>query len=425
LYQYLLIGKFILRRLLLRSSKKKILSKKNIIVSYLAYIDKKKLDKGIVKTIYWGDVFKNKKNNFFLFIYNENIKNEIKKICQIQKNKDSNFLILDTILNVKDFLLITFCWIKIAIFFHNKKKFLRNNFNSLNKSYKLFYEDIYKSLFGFDCFINIYYSYLFNKISKQKFFSEKIFYTHENQGWEKSLNFFLKSKTKKIYAVINIPVRYWDTRYFEENNLFLEKDRKKYLPDFYLVNGKISKNILLKNNFNKKKITQVEAVRYTFKDKFLNHSKIKKNFLVAGDSNLDVNIKLENIVIKLSKIFKKEIFYIKQHPNFKFGDKLRKIKNCSFVDDKSISELSNFCGKAIIPNMTSASIDAIMNDLKTLIFYHDGLINFSPLKDIDGILHENDEKMIVNFFKNKFRKKINKNYFLNLNLNNARWKKII
>ena len=75
--------------------------------------------------------------------------------------------------------------------------------------------------------------------------------------------------------------------------------------------------------------------------------------------------------------------------------------------------------------MTSASIDAIMNDLKTLIFYHDGLINFSPLKDIDGILHENDEKMIVNFFKNKFRKKINKNYFLNLNLNNARWKKII
>jgi hypothetical protein len=48
-----------------------------------------------------------------------------------------------------------------------------------------------------------------------------------------------------------------------------------------------------------------------------------------------------------------------------------------------------------------------------------------PLLKISIDYDENDEKMIVNFFKNKFRKKINKNYFLNLNLNNARWKKII
>ena len=60
---------------------------------------------------------------------------------------------------------------------------------------------------------------------------------------------------------------------------------------------------------------------------------------------------------------------------------MKNIKNCLFVEDKDISELSNFCGKAIIPNMTSASIDAVLNDLKTVILYADGQINFSPLKN--------------------------------------------
>ena len=423
--QYLLIGKFILRRLFLKKSRNKVSSKKNFIIGYLAYINKKKLYKGKLETIYWGNVFKDKKDNFFLYIYNENVKNDIQKICQIQNNKNSNFLVLDTILNIKDFFLIIFLWIKVAFFFNKKKKSLYNYFNSLNKSYEIFNQDIYNSLFGFDCFMNVYYSYLFNKLSKKKFKSKKIFYTHENQGWEKSLNFYLKNKTKKIYAVIGTPVRYWDTRYLQESNFFSEKNKKKYLPDFYAVNGKISKKNLLNNDFKKEKIVQVEAARYNFKEKLKTHKKLTKNFLVAGDYNHEVNIQLENLVIKLSKVFKKDVFYIKQHPNLKFGDKLRKIKNCLFVDNKSISELSDICGKAIIPNMTSASIDAIMNDLKTLVMYTDGQINFSPLKNVKEILHEKDEKMIINYFNNKLEQKINKNYFLNLNLNNKLWKKII
>ena len=85
---------------------------------------------------------------------------------------------------------------------------------------------------------------------------------------------------------------------------------------------------------------------------------------------MDENQKLEELVFYyLAKIYKNEKFYIKQHPNLKLSKKLRNIKNCIFINDKDISELSNYCGKAIIPNMTSASIDAIMNDLKTVILY--------------------------------------------------------
>ena len=79
--QYLLIGKFILRRLFLKKSRNKVSSKKNFIIGYLAYINKKKLYKGKLETIYWGNVFKDKKDNFFLYIYNENVKNDIQKIC--------------------------------------------------------------------------------------------------------------------------------------------------------------------------------------------------------------------------------------------------------------------------------------------------------------------------------------------------------
>ena len=51
-----------------------------------------------------------------------------------------------------------------------------------------------------------------------------------------------------------------------------------------------------------------------------------------------------------------------------------------------------------------------MNDLKTVILYRDNQINY-PLKDVKGILHEKDTKMIIKYFDQKLTKKINKNTF--------------
>lgn len=423
---YLKILKFISKRIFLESSSDKVLDYKNYIVSYLAYIDKTDLSKDIVKTVYWGDIFKDNKKNFFLYIYNENTQNYISKINKIQKSKGANFLILDSILTYKDFFNIILMWLKLSNIFSKKKKQFIQCFNQLNHSYRLFHKDIENSLFGFDCFINVYYFYLFHKFSKKKFVPSKIFYLAENQGWEKSLNFFLKKKSKKIYAVIGTPVRYWDTRYIDQDNFILTKDKQNFLPDLYLVNGNLSKTNLKINSFKNNKIMQVEALRYDYmrKTKF-KFKKNKKNFLITGDYNLKVNEQLENLVIRLSKIFNKEIFFIKEHPNLKIGNKLKKIKNCRFVSDKSISELSNICDKAIVPSMTSAGVDAVMNNLKTVVVQIDGQINFSPLKGVNGILHEKDDKMIINYFRNKREKKIKKNYFLNLDLNKKLWKKII
>tara|TARA_B100000989_G_scaffold288117_1_gene258508 strand:+ start:1358 stop:3097 length:1740 start_codon:yes stop_codon:yes gene_type:complete len=422
---YFRIFKFISKRIFLKPPSEKVLDCKNFIVSYLAYVDKRELNNDSVKTVYWGDIFKDNKKNFFLYIYNENIQNNIDKVNKIQKLKNSNFLILDSILTLKDFFIIIFMWFKLTTTFSKKKKQLIKCFNQLNHSYKLFHKDIENSLFGFDCFINVYYFYLFHKLSEKKITSTKIFYLAENQGWEKSLNYFLKKKSKKIFAVISTPVRYWDTRYIDQDNFLSTKEKKKYLPDFYLVNGNLSKTNLKINCFKDSKIMQVEALRYDFIKQSKSKLKNKKNFLITGDYNLKVNEQLESLVIRLSKIFKKETFFIKEHPNLKFGNKLKKIKNCRFVYDKSISELSNFCGKAIVPSMTSAGVDAVMNNLKTVVVQIDGQINFSPLKGVNGILHEKDDKMIINYFRNKIVKKIKKNYFLNLDLNKKLWKKII
>ena len=92
---YYRIFKFIYKRIFLESSSDKVLDYKNYIVSYLAYIDKIDLSKDIVKTVYWGDIFKDNKKNFFLYIYNENTQNYISKINKIQKTKGANFFILD------------------------------------------------------------------------------------------------------------------------------------------------------------------------------------------------------------------------------------------------------------------------------------------------------------------------------------------
>ena len=53
--------------------------------------------------------------------------------------------------------------------------------------------------------------------------------------------------------------------------------KREYLPDSYLVNSKLSEKNLLDNGYKKKKIFQVEALRYRFK-KTKKNKKIKKNF---------------------------------------------------------------------------------------------------------------------------------------------------
>ena len=127
----------------------------------------------------------------------------------------------------------------------------------------------------------------------------------------KIIKFFFEKKIKKIYAVIGTPVRYWDTRYIDQDNFILTKDKQNFLPDLYLVNGNLSKTNLKINSFKNNKIMQVEALRYDYmrKTKF-KFKKNKKNFLITGDYNLKVNEQLENLVIRLSKIFNKKRYFL-------------------------------------------------------------------------------------------------------------------
>ena len=429
LISFVRIFNFISKRIFLKSPAPKNFNNKNIIVSYLAYLDKKCLKRNKLKTTYWSDFFYKNNNIFFFYIFNENANDSITKVCKIQNLSSANFIIIDSILSIKDFIFIIIGWVKLSLFFYLKKEKFISNFNKMDSSYELFKEDIYNSLFGFDSFINYYYYYLFKKISKMNFYSKNIFYVSENQGWEKSLNYHLRNKTNKRFAVISTLVRYWDLRYLDHNNFYHQSDKCKYLPDNYIVNGNISEINLLRNKFLKDKIIKAEAVRYnTSRSNFFKNIKTNnknKNFLIAGDYNKTTNKKLEKLVIFLANKFKSNLFYIKQHPNLKFGSKLSKIKNCIFKDHLSIKDLSKIAGRAIIPNMTSASVDAVLNGLDTVVLLSDKIINFSPLKGEKYILHENDFESIKRYFE-KINKKIKiKNNFFNLNKKNKVWKKII
>ena len=100
----------------------------------------------------------------------------------------------------------------------------------MNDSFYIFQNDIKNSFYGFDSFINIYYNHLFRKLSKRNFRSQTAFYISENQGWEKSFNYFFKDKVKKTYAVIGTPVRI-DIPYLDEDNFIYLKNKK----NIYLI----------------------------------------------------------------------------------------------------------------------------------------------------------------------------------------------
>ena len=72
-------------------------------------------------------------------------------------------------------------------------------------------------------------------------------------------------------------INYWHLNYFNDPNYNLSEEFEKFNPDFIAVSSEISKNFLLSQSINPKKILEVEALRYLWiADKKKNIIKRKK-----------------------------------------------------------------------------------------------------------------------------------------------------
>ena len=407
------------------------LKSSNLFITYSAYTNFKKIRSGKFDSSYWKPLINNEKlfkNTVWCNIYFNQKNNSINTQIRNFKNLNSEnnyFFFLEQLFDLKIFFSIIFFWFRNL----SKAKTLITSINSYLKNIDCEYlknlitKDFLNSFIGIESFSNYYYFFLFQKLSKNNLEFNKIFYLFENQGWEKSLIFNFKKKTK-LYAINHASIRYWDLRFYYNSNL-----RDELVPDYYAVNGEDSFKKLIDENFPYAKLIKLEALRYyslmcqinTFKSTDFK----KKKILLVTDYQDVSNNNLSKALMSLKREVKDKFkFTVKEHPLKKFSP-LSINYETSNLD---LKELRNSHDIAIVTNTTSAIVDLNILDFHVISILDKKSINLSPMRNNKNILFINDYSKISEILMNPEKyystKNLVKDYFY-YDKNLTKWKDVL
>ena len=256
----------------------------------------------------------------FLHIYSphpeiSSIKDASNIIDALNRTNVSNHFLLDSNLSLIKKIKIFFYWIKTALkffFFRNKKEI----FNLKSSKVNLFYilKDNYLDSFaGPGLIYNLFFYEYLEKIQGLYQNQHKFFYLCENHGWENIFCYIAKNNSKKnIYAVPHSTIRFWDLRHFSS-----VQNKKSYIDikdNYYLANSKFVKDEFIKNNYDKNKIIECEALRY--QERIENKAISKNGLLVLLDYSSEYTRNMMNFLQKFENKYPgKAHFIFKSHIN--------------------------------------------------------------------------------------------------------------
>lgn len=414
------------------------INKNPIFFSFFSYTDKYKAMTGVYQSEYWK-AFPNTDNKNWVHLYdyspkykNSQIARKVIKNLNLS-NQVRNHFFLDDYLSVKIFIKTIFVTFKF--FFSISNLILAKKFNLILKE-KLYLNcennlSFYEEFISFNAMRNILYFYQFENFFLKNQLNTEIFFTFENQPWEKILLYFAKKNKsiKKTYGVIHSSVRFWDLRFV--NFINNKKSILGYMnPDKILFNSFFVKKILLQNGFPKDQLQFSESLRYlnfikiSKKNKIIKGKNKKINLLVVTDYDDHQNKSLLEI-IKSFKYNNKYFLYLKNHPLKKLD-----IKQNNLVTIDNIDELKNKIDLSIVGNKTAASLDLYYKNYNILILLENDNLDFSPLHkfiDYKTFSSINELRKLLDIYSAKkytLSKNIKKKYFIS-NKNLLGWKKIV
>lgn len=329
---YYLIKLFIYKD---ENRKIKILEEKKVILLDIFMI-RSMFGSKVFEDRYYGELLK--KNNPEIFLLPIFFNDSLNKINLSCLGNRANYILHSDFLNVRDFFLIFFCFLKIN--FLKEKKIFFEGFDISN----LILNEVSEKRYSHALLTSVINFYLFKKLKNTKINLHSGIDWFENQIVDKSFNYciskFFPDIRLKGYMGINADL--------SVNNFLIPSIQERKL-------GLCPKEIYLINNDNKKFFYKVfkkghVKIAPAFRNQkiynYLKHSKkISKKFkllVIFTASHLD-SIKLINNLNNMSKELKQKIKFILRFHNYsKTVELLKKIDksiNYSTESSKSIYEL--------------------------------------------------------------------------------------
>ncbi len=422
------------------NQQQKNIGKSILIVSYFLHIDIEQFEKKQFYSHQWKMIpdLLNKHGyniNWVHHYLNESPKITYKNISSIVDGKHFLIegyinirLILKTILNFNYFYFKNLAALKISRIFGQNQ--------SINFLLDYFRESWYSSFFGSHLANNILYTYLFEKIANEFNKSEFVLFLQENQGWEKALIASWQTEsTNKIVGVAPTIIKEWDLRYFEDINVYKNFEAfDKISPNLILVNGQLSYDNLINNNFPPNKVRGVEAYRYfdsvikkNETSKFSSKNNKVNKILLIGEYDEESTMSM----IKAVKNIKNDAeFYFRPHPGKIISKTYLEKINVISVSRKISDIFQEEFDLVISVGSTSAALDAYLNNIPVIIYIKNSLLNLSPLYGKENVIFvgsENELRIaILNEYgkdKNEIHSSTDDIFWMDTDL--KRWKKFL
>ena len=368
------------------------LKKKYLIFSYFTHYDEKRFFKKIFYPKQWSTLWESisGKSNFLqIFIPDKKYKFYYKVESLLKKDKYENLKkenFINNFIFYKSYLKVfkDFKFAKSKILFSEIKKNLKKDRN-FNYFFRLNEEEFISSFSGYILLQNLLWINTFENLFKNIPKHEYGIYTFENQPWEKAfISCWNKYKNGKLIGYCHTTINFWHLNYFNINQYNLSKDFDKYSPNLIATSSEISKNFLLNQSINPKRIIDVEALRYNWildKRASLDKKKIEeRKILFLGDYEFNINQKLIEILNQSKDELINlgfEISY-KPHPaSIAKENFINKVK----LTNEDLEYLIETHKYIVSSNSTSAIIEALSCGRKTFLFIDKSNFDLSPIKN--------------------------------------------
>ena len=396
---YFLLKYVFIRRHFKKKSNSTSASANITFVDYLFNLDIQK--SGRFASNYWSNLVQSmsnygiKTNWLHLYVQHENIKNSEEAQRTIDKfNIDINSLRTHYCIDAEiDFFLI--CKVikdftRLVTLSCRLSKVRRSfMFESQLDLWHIFRRSWLRSLRGAvameNCLsLNLFESVI-SKLPKQKLG----FYLQENQPWEKALLHAWRSAGHgKIIGVAHSTVRYWDLRYFEDENCYLQKEFVR--PDQIAVNGPVSKSSFIDAGYRESELIELEALRYLclLKDtpiarQYIAGAKIR--LLVCTDYIPSIN---DNMLSMLSAAMQdkqmKISLVIKPHPHCMINTNNYPLLPMT-IESRPLGKILGEYDLVFASNITSAAVDAYCYGIPVIQILEGNLFNLSPLRGLNNV----------------------------------------
>jgi surface carbohydrate biosynthesis protein (TIGR04326 family) len=227
-------------------------------------------------------------------------------------------------------------------------------------------------------------------------------YLQENNGWERALvHGWRRHGHGEIIGVNHATVRFWDLRYYDDIRAFKSSVNDSYLmnelaprPDRIALNGPVAWKNMDESGYAQEEMVAAEALRY-LKDtdhqtaKKSDHSSAVKRVLLCGDIDAESTMAMMKCVEEACKLLQREdamqyFFTFKPHPACRIPLSQFNINTLRETNVSMQEALPDF-DILIASDSTTAAVEGFEEGLTIILFSFTSRVNFSPLKDIEGV----------------------------------------